>query len=78
MKRVTKIVIGVVAGLVVVVAAFIALSIYYMMKGPDLTKYESLTEPRISTMPDQKMIVVETKGDPNVAGEKAFGLLMQM
>jgi hypothetical protein len=78
MKRATKIIIGVVAALVVVVAAFIAFSVYYMMQGPDLTKYEPLKEPKISTAPNQKMLVVEAKGDPNVAGEKAFGLLFRM
>ncbi|MCI0691088.1 GyrI-like domain-containing protein [candidate division KSB1 bacterium] len=78
MKRVTKIIIGVVAALVVVVAAFIALSIYFMMRGPDLTRYESLKDPKISTAQNQKMIVVAAKGDPNVAGEKAFGLLFRM
>lgn len=78
MKRVTKIVLGIIAGLVVVVAAFIALSVYYIMRGPDLTKYEPLKEPKLSTAPNQKMLVVEAKGDPRVAGEKAFGLLMQI
>ncbi len=78
MQRVTKIIIGVVAAVVVVVAAFIALSIYYMMQGPDLTKYEPLKEPKISTAPNQKMLVVEAKDDPNVVGEKAFGLLFRM
>ncbi|MCI0695101.1 GyrI-like domain-containing protein [candidate division KSB1 bacterium] len=78
MKRATKIIIGVVAALVVVVVAFIALSIYYMMQGPDLSKYKPLKEPKISTAPNHKMIVVEAKGDPNVVGEKAFGLLFRM
>ncbi|MCG3120326.1 MAG: hypothetical protein ALAOOOJD_02985 [bacterium] len=78
MKRVTKIIVGVVAGLVVVVAAFIALSVYYIMRGPDLTKYEALKEPKLSTVPDQKMLVVEAKGDPIVVGEKAFAMLLQL
>jgi len=78
MKKTTKIIIGVVAALVVVVAAFIALSMFYMMQGPDLTRYEPLKEPKISTLPNLKMIVVEAKGDPNVAGGKAFGLLFRM
>jgi hypothetical protein len=78
MKKVTKIILGVVAALIVVVVGVIAVFMYYMMQGPDLTKYASLKEPQISTVPDQKMLVVEAKGDPNVAGEKAFGLLFQM
>ena len=43
--------------------------------GPDLSVYEGLTTPVIKTVPDSKMLVVEAKGDPNVAGKKAFGLL---
>jgi hypothetical protein len=41
----------------------------------DLSKYESLKEPQIRQMPAQKMLVVEAKGDPNVVGQNAFGLL---
>jgi len=78
MKRSTKIVLGVAAALVVIIVAFIALSMYYMMRGPDLAKYEHLKDPKISTVPDQKMIVVEAKGDPNVIGEKAFALLFEL
>ncbi|MDZ7289367.1 MAG: GyrI-like domain-containing protein [candidate division KSB1 bacterium] len=78
MKKVTKIVIGIGAALVIVVVASVALFMYYMMQGPDLTKYEHLKNPKISTAPNQKMIVVEAKGEPNVAGKKAFGLLFQM
>jgi hypothetical protein len=48
-----------------------------MMKGPDLTQYESLKDPRITTMKDQKIVVVEAKGDPNVVASKAFGLLFK-
>jgi hypothetical protein len=78
MKRATKIIIGVVAVLIVVVVGFIAVSMYYMIQGPDLTKYEPLKEPKISTAQNQKMIVVEAKGDPNVVGEKVVGLLFRM
>lgn len=78
MKRVTKIILGVVAALVVVVAAVIGFSIYYMMQGPDLTKYEYLNEPQITSKSNQKMIVVEAQGDPNVIGAKAFGMLFQL
>ena len=41
----------------------------------DLSSYESLKTPRLTTMARQKMIVVEAKGDPNVVGKDAFGLL---
>jgi hypothetical protein len=36
---------------------------------------DSLKAPRLTTKPDQKMLVVEAKGDPNTAGQAAFGLL---
>jgi len=41
----------------------------------DLGQHASLKEPQIRQMPDQKMLVVESKGDPNVAAQSAFGLL---
>lgn len=78
MKKATKIILGVAAALVVIVAAFIAFGVYYMTQGPDLTKYEHLKEPAISSMPHQKMLVVEAKGDPNVVGGKAFAMLFQL
>jgi len=45
--------------------------------GPDLSRYDILKDPRIGTMPRQKMIVVELKGDPNEVGGKAFGALFK-
>ncbi len=46
-------------------------------QGPDLSKYASLKEPRITKMPDQKMVEVTAKGDPNAVGSKAFKLLFK-
>jgi hypothetical protein len=43
-----------------------------------LSQFEHLKQPRISSEPNQKMLVVETKGDPNVVGGQAFGLLFQL
>jgi hypothetical protein len=42
------------------------------------TDYKLLNEPRISTKKDQKVIVVEARGDPNVVGKNAFGLVFQL
>ena len=42
------------------------------------TQFELLKQPRITTKPNQKMLVVEAKGDPNVIGGQAFGLLFQL
>jgi hypothetical protein len=43
----------------------------------DFSAYDELKEPRIRTMPDQRMLVVEAKGDPKVAAQSAFGLLFK-
>lgn len=60
----------IILGVVVLVLAAAVLLAYFATQGPDLTAYEHLKEPAISTRPPQKMIVVEAKGDPNtVAGE---------
>jgi hypothetical protein len=65
--------------LVVVIVGVIALAVFFMfsMRGPDLSKYQYLKDPQISDKPDQKMLVVEAKGDPNVVGSKAFALLFK-
>lgn len=63
--------------LLVIVAAGIVLSGYLMMRGPDLGPYLALKDPRISPKPDQRMLVVESEGDPNEVGEKAFALLFK-
>ncbi|MDD5231287.1 MAG: GyrI-like domain-containing protein [Candidatus Marinimicrobia bacterium] len=34
----------------------------------DLSEYDKLLEPQISVKPDQNMLVIESKGDPNQAG----------
>jgi len=68
-----KIIIG-----VIIVFGLAALSLFFLMpKGPDLKSFEFLKQPRITTMPDQKMLVVTAHGDPNVVGGKAFQLLFQ-
>jgi len=50
---------------------------HFMMKGPDLSRYQALKEPRITARPDQRMLQVEAVGDPNTVGLKAFALLFQ-
>jgi len=44
----------------------------------DLSQFASLKEPRLRTIPAQKMLVVESKGDPNVSGQQGFGLLFKI
>ncbi len=78
MKRAVKILIGAAVAIVIVAGTGIALLWYYMTRGPDLAKFEHLKQPQISTMPNQRMVVVEAKGDPNDVGAKAFGLLFSI
>ena len=68
-----KIIMGIIAVLCIAV-----LSLFLLMpKGPDLTTYEFLKQPRITRLPDQKMLVVTAQGDPNVVAKKAFRLLFR-
>lgn len=62
-----------IVGAVIIVALIVF--VYYIMRGPDLSKYEYLKEPQISNKADQKMLAVEVKGDPNCVGEKTFSTL---
>ena len=43
----------------------------------DFIQYEKLKEPQISIKANQKMLVVEAKGDPNVMGKEAFSKLFR-
>jgi len=73
MKKVVLIVLAI----LVVLITIAIFGLRTMMRGPDLSAYESLREPRISTMASQRMLVVELKGDPNQVGGKAFGALFK-
>jgi hypothetical protein len=45
----------------------------------DVKFYEPLKEPRIRQgVPSQKMLVVESRGNPNLKGKEAFGLLFKV
>jgi hypothetical protein len=67
MKR-NSLIIGVVASSLIGAGAAV---------GQDLSAYEFLKTPRLTTMARQKMLVVEAKGDPNVVAGDAFGLLFK-
>jgi hypothetical protein len=64
---------AIVVGVVIIVV--ICAVLIFMPKGPDPKQYEYLANPAISEKPDQNMLVVEVKGDPNVVGAKAIQLL---
>jgi len=44
----------------------------------DLSRYDVLKEPKIAQLPDQKMLVVESKGDPGTSAGQAFGMLYKI
>ena len=71
MSRLTYMVLAL-AGVVVLI--FI-LGIAFMPKKQDLSQYDFLKEPRITTMPDRKMLVVIMHGDPDITAKSAFGKL---
>jgi hypothetical protein len=76
MKMRTVAVVGVVVlGLVAVLIVGAALMM--MPRGPSFEEVKYLLEPRIVTMPDQRVVGVETKGDPTAVGGEAFGLLFK-
>ena len=70
MMKVTQILI------VLVVVAVV--SVPLIAQEPNMSQFEQIKEPKISTRKNQKMLVVEAKGDPNVVGGKAFGLLFRL
>lgn len=56
----------------------IAVSIMFNFRGPDISLYSHLKDPAVRTMPPQRVLVVEAKGSPDIAGKKAFGLLFKI
>jgi len=67
----------VLAILIVVVVIIVVVMLSVMPRGRNLSQFDALKKPRIVTLADQKMLVVEAKGDPNIQGKKAFGLLLR-
>lgn len=63
--------------LIVVIMVIVLVMVSVMPRGRNLSKFDSLKKPRIVYMADQKMLVVEATGDPNIEGKKAFNLLLR-
>jgi hypothetical protein len=59
------------------VILLILIAFFLMSRGPDLSQFEPLREPRIITLPAQKMLAVEVAGDPSQTAGKALGLLFK-
>lgn len=64
----------IIIGIILVIAAMGVFFIEKMML-VDTSKYEYLKEPRITEMPNQKMIEIELKGNPSETAGKAIGEL---
>jgi hypothetical protein len=75
MARKKKLMLIVVPILLALVLA--GLGVMFAGGGPDPAQFEYLKQPQVRTMADQKVLVVETKGDPTTAGGGAFGLLFK-
>jgi hypothetical protein len=66
----------IIVGIIVVALAAIGAAVYLLfLKGPDLSGYESLRDPRISPRPRKKMLEVAFQGKPDELLPKAFQLL---
>ena len=52
-----------------------SLAVWWLSRGPDASQFAYLREPRLTRMSDQRVLVVEAAGDPNVVAGSAFKLL---
>jgi effector-binding domain-containing protein len=68
-----KIIIIVIALAVVVIAVFLFFTVF--MAGPDLSQYEFLKTPRITTLENRKVLEVEIEGNAEEVLPEAFSLL---
>lgn len=67
-----------IARLIFVIFALAIISVLFIAQNSNTSGFDHLKEPKISNKKHQKMLVIEAKGDPNIIGEKAFGLLFQL
>ncbi|MBI4978586.1 MAG: GyrI-like domain-containing protein [Spirochaetes bacterium] len=64
-------------GIIALIVCVLIIVVGTFMRGPDLKKYDSLLTPRITEIPDTKVVEVAAAGDPNQVGGMAFGLLFK-
>ena len=62
--------------IIIIVVAIIAAAAWFA-SAQDFGSYDALKNPRFTRLPDQKMLVVESKGDPAASSQNAFGLLFK-
>jgi hypothetical protein len=63
-------------GIVTLVVAG-GVAVRWRSRGPDVSQFVALREPRLTRMTDQRMLVVEATGDPNVVAGAAFKRLFK-
>lgn len=66
--------------IVLIVLAVVVLALAYWYgrpQGPSLEEVSYLLEPRIVTMPAERVLMVTAKGNPSETAGRAFGLLMR-
>lgn len=61
-----------------VVGAVVLAVVFSGCKGPDLKQFEPLKDPQIKTMPDQRMISIELKGEPDKISPEGIGAIYKM
>src|SRR5690348_465717 len=54
------------------VAAIVVGAVLWLRGGPDVSQFADLKDPRLTRRPDERMLVVDATGDPNVVGARAF------
>jgi hypothetical protein len=74
MLKKTKVVLVAAPVLVVVVPVAFFL---FAMGGPNEAQFEYLKDPQVRILPDLKVLQVEVKGEPELVGSQAFGLLFK-
>jgi hypothetical protein len=47
-------------------------AVFWLRSGPDASQFADLRDPRFIRLPDERMLVVEATGDPNLVGARAF------
>ncbi len=75
MSKRTKVVLTAVPVLMITILAVVGF--LFATGGPDPAQFEYLKEPQVRATPDQKVLVVEARGDPTAVGSQAFGLLFK-
>lgn len=63
--------------IIIIVLAAAALIFFWMSGGPDVSKYETLKDPRITDLPDRRVIEVSVRGQPEKVLPGAFKVLME-